>query len=76
MDEENSVKGGKGGAHAATNVGDSPDVPFPMIGKPSPYDHVEEIMGILKTAYPLLALTMETMVRVSRHMISWFLCCF
>ncbi|KAJ3373226.1 hypothetical protein HDU91_000939 [Kappamyces sp. JEL0680] len=27
-----------------------------------PWDHIEEIMAILKTAYPLLALTMETMV--------------
>ena len=28
----------------------------------APWDHIEEIMAILKTAYPLLALTMETMV--------------
>ena len=29
---------------------------------PAPWEHIEEIMAILKTAYPLLALTMETVV--------------
>lgn len=29
---------------------------------PQPWDHVDEIMNILKTAYPLLALSLETLV--------------
>lgn len=32
------------------------------LSRRSPTEHVEEIMAILKTAYPLLALSMETMV--------------
>lgn len=39
----------------------------PVNGEPSPgsrksWEHVEEIMGILKTAYPLLALSLESLV--------------
>jgi transformation/transcription domain-associated protein len=34
----------------------------PQASPATPWDHIEEVMAILKTAYPLLALTMETMV--------------
>lgn len=57
------------GASAATPT--NPNAPnpagtgSPAIGTdpvPQPWDHVEEIMNILKTAYPLLALSLEALV--------------
>ncbi|ODV96782.1 hypothetical protein PACTADRAFT_39977 [Pachysolen tannophilus NRRL Y-2460] len=46
---------GQATPHAAS-IGFSP------IGSRQPWEHVEEIMGILKTAYPLLALSLESLV--------------
>lgn len=34
----------------------------PVTSRKSPLEYVEDIMAILKTAFPLLALSMETMV--------------
>ncbi|KAG7751109.1 hypothetical protein KL911_003556 [Ogataea haglerorum] len=47
----------------ATPVGSSSPAPGSTPGVNSqPWQHVEEIMGILKTAYPLLALSLESLV--------------
>ncbi|BFZ59893.1 transcription-associated protein 1 [Saitoella coloradoensis] len=40
----------------------SPAVASPQVHNRQPWEHVDDIMSILKTAYPLLALSMETMV--------------
>jgi transformation/transcription domain-associated protein len=52
-------------APATPTKGDSPDSSTtnqPPSATRQPWEHVDEIMAILKTAYPLLALSMETMV--------------
>ena len=47
------------------NAGTSPTVD---INPKKPWDHLEEIITCLKTAYPLLALSMETMVdQIQKH---------
>ena len=39
-----------------------PGMPTPQSGHRHPWEHVEEILSILKTAFPLLALSMEMIV--------------
>ncbi|TPX61909.1 hypothetical protein PhCBS80983_g00781 [Powellomyces hirtus] len=46
-----------GTAGSAPNPGAAPP-----IRKPSPWEHIEEINAVVKTAFPLLALSMETML--------------
>lgn len=46
---------------AAANGMPAPE-PSPGTQKKQPWDYTEEIMSVLKTAFPLLALSMETMV--------------
>ncbi|RDW26905.1 hypothetical protein B0I72DRAFT_92085 [Yarrowia lipolytica] len=56
--------GGTPGASGA-GAGGTPAAGTPPGGSPAgsaPWEYVDEIMGILKTAYPLLALSLETLV--------------
>ena len=46
----------------AVNASMPPPAPTQSMGPRQPWEHVEEVMNILKTAFPLLALTMEKMV--------------
>ena len=55
-----SVKEDSAAAGSASSAAQPPAVASQP--QPTPWDHIEEVMAILKTAYPLLALTMETMV--------------
>ncbi|ODQ81952.1 hypothetical protein BABINDRAFT_160169 [Babjeviella inositovora NRRL Y-12698] len=51
-----------GNANAGnTNAGSNGSAPGASLGR-QPWEHVDEIMGILKTAYPLLALSLESLV--------------
>lgn len=45
-----------------TPVPQTPNAAAPPVMKKPPWEHTEEIMLVLKTAFPLLALSMETMV--------------
>jgi transformation/transcription domain-associated protein len=50
------------GAQQATPNGTAAEAPPAPAAPKRPWDHVEEISAILKTAFPLLALSMETML--------------
>ncbi|OAL46795.1 hypothetical protein IQ07DRAFT_682920 [Pyrenochaeta sp. DS3sAY3a] len=53
-----NTEGGQQGSPSATAAPTADSPPAPK----KPWDHVEEISAILKTAFPLLALSMETML--------------
>jgi transformation/transcription domain-associated protein len=60
--------------NGATNSAGSPSGPQPqtpgsqVVTKKPPWEHTEEILSVLKTAFPLLALSMETMVdQIQKH---------
>ncbi|KSA03288.1 uncharacterized protein AC631_00926 [Debaryomyces fabryi] len=61
--DENKASAGDG---SPTTSGEqpksTPSVPPGSTGARQSWEHVEEIMGILKTAYPLLALSLESLV--------------
>jgi transformation/transcription domain-associated protein len=51
----------KAGESSSQMQGVTPDISTPASLR-QPYEHIEEIVNILKSAFPLLALTMETFV--------------
>lgn len=57
--QSNGNGDGENGAASPSSVNSNPNM--------QPWEHVEEIMSILKTAFPLLALSMETMVDQIQH---------
>jgi transformation/transcription domain-associated protein len=57
----NGVVNGANGQQAASEAPQSPQ-------KKPPWEHTEEILAVLKTAFPLLALSMESMVdQIQKH---------
>lgn len=50
------------GASASGPAGSSQNVPSQSSQKRPPWEYTEELLGVLKTAFPLLALSMEAMV--------------
>lgn len=58
----NGTTGATTGPTASEPHASASPVPQATIQSRQPWEHVDEIMAILKTAYPLLALSMETMV--------------
>lgn len=59
-----SVSAPNGGSETGTNDQTTPNgtASTPPAAQKRPWDHVEDISAILKTAFPLLALSMETML--------------
>ncbi|KAL3426523.1 histone acetylase complex subunit (FAT domain-containing protein) [Phlyctema vagabunda] len=56
------------GTDATASAGQQPTAPTQVAQKKPPWEHTEEILSVLKTAFPLLALSMETMVdQVQKH---------
>jgi transformation/transcription domain-associated protein len=54
--------------NGTTPGGQQPPTPGQVVTKKPPWDHTEEILSVLKTAFPLLALSMETMVdQIQKH---------
>jgi transformation/transcription domain-associated protein len=56
-----NADGGEGGNLPTPVVGVVPMQMNDIAVKRHPWEYVDEIMGLLKTAFPLLALSMETM---------------
>ncbi|WWD20697.1 hypothetical protein CI109_105173 [Kwoniella shandongensis] len=64
-DEQGGTITANGSQPASATASNAGSMPPPASAPPpprQPWDHVEEIMNMLKTAFPLLALTMEKMV--------------
>ena len=73
-DTGTQVKSEPSEVNGATNSAGSPSGPQPqtpgpqVVTKKPPWEHTEEILSVLKTAFPLLALSMETMVdQIQKH---------
>jgi transformation/transcription domain-associated protein len=67
--EPSEVNGATNGAGSPSGPqGQQPQTPGQAVTKKPPWEHTEEILSVLKTAFPLLALSMETMVdQIQKH---------
>lgn len=64
----NGTNGPASATPAANNANDQQGAAAGGVQKKPPWELTEEIMSVLKTAFPLLALSMETMVdQISKH---------